>query len=376
MILGTAKKRAPEGQPVAGWWRRYWGLAIDGLLSLIVGSLAALAITGVALDALVDAFNKTKEQASGKAAILLEKLQNGQVPDPQSALDTKVGQQIGQAFANNLALNPAQWAVLIAAILLFVLFVFYNNIMRVHTKGRTLGDQLVGIYKIRANTSWLSWGQAFLRYLILLALAWGSGIGGNGTNAVLTAIGAVFGVLYIVNFALPLFDNRGQTLNDKIVRSYVVHPDRFGVAMHAQQPASPDEAEWPGAGVYEGIENENPYVAPYQTGVAGQPPASVAAGAAGVAAGGAAVAGTADSLTPDVPGGFAPPESPTGEAVNLPTGPASSATADQEHATSELNVADAGEADSNPTTVIPTGSADAGDSGGSASSGSPDSAAK
>lgn len=325
MMLGTAKKRAPEGQPIAGWWRRYFGLIVDGLLVFAVGSLAGLAIAGVAADALYDAFMKTKEQSTGKAAVLLQKLQDGTLPDPQTALDSAAGREIGQNFSNNLSLNFGQWAVLIAAILLFLLFVFYNNIMRVHTKGRTLGDQLVGIYKIKGNTSWLSWGQAILRYLLILVLAWGSGLGGSGTTSLLTIVGTILGVLYLVNYLLPLFDNRGQTIVDKIVRSFVVHPDRFGVAMHAQQPPASEESDWPGAGVYDGIENENPYVAAYPAGVAGQPPASVSsdAAAASAAAGAGAAAGVTSATTalPEAPGGFAPADKPAGEAVTLPKGP-------------------------------------------------------
>lgn len=79
--------------------------------------------------------------------------------------------------------------------------------------GQTPGKQLVGIRAVRADGRPLGWGMTFVREFVIKFLIIG------------TLSGFLFGIVFFVNYLLPLFDKDLQTIHDKVVSSVVVRLD-------------------------------------------------------------------------------------------------------------------------------------------------------
>ncbi len=80
--------------------------------------------------------------------------------------------------------------------------------------GQTPGKQLLGIRAVKVTGEPMGWGLTFVREFFIKGIVIGflSGITG--------------GILYAVNYLLPLFDTDNQTLHDKMISSVVIKDAR------------------------------------------------------------------------------------------------------------------------------------------------------
>jgi uncharacterized RDD family membrane protein YckC len=80
----------------------------------------------------------------------------------------------------------------------------YNSVYLVYTRGFSIGQGVVKIKVVNAQGQLLSGGTAFLRLLVRVLFQ-------------------LVAVLSILDMLWPLWDERRQTLHDKIVNSYVIN---------------------------------------------------------------------------------------------------------------------------------------------------------
>ncbi len=93
---------------------------------------------------------------------------------------------------------------LIIVPLVSLLVGLYNSVYLVYTRGFSIGQGVVKIKVVSAQGQLLSGGTAFLRLLIRVVFQF-------------------IAVLSILDMLWPLWDERRQTLHDKIVNSYVIN---------------------------------------------------------------------------------------------------------------------------------------------------------
>jgi uncharacterized RDD family membrane protein YckC len=80
----------------------------------------------------------------------------------------------------------------------------YNSVYLVYTRGFSIGQGMMKIKVVTAQGQLLSGGTAFLRLLIRVVFQF-------------------IAVLSILDLLWPLWDERRQTLHDKVVNSYVIN---------------------------------------------------------------------------------------------------------------------------------------------------------
>lgn len=97
--------------------------------------------------------------------------------------------------------DPLGIVIVLLSIAIYFGFDLWNRGIRVGTKGRSLGKQVVGITIVRADTgTLLGGGGGFLRWLI-------------------TSVFGALSCVGLVDVLWPLWDDRKQTLHDKVVTS-------------------------------------------------------------------------------------------------------------------------------------------------------------
>lgn len=155
----------PQGSPwgeYAGWWSRVGAQLLDGLITLAVICIplivgAVLAFKDVETDPITD------EITGG--------------------------------------VDPVGVVIMVLGGLLYLVFDIWNRGVRVGTKGQSLGKQVVGIRVAKdADGQLLGGGGGFLRWLMTFVLNLISCVG-------------------LLDVLWPLWDNKKQTLHDKIVGS-------------------------------------------------------------------------------------------------------------------------------------------------------------
>ncbi|MGB5953680.1 MAG: RDD family protein [Ornithinimicrobium sp.] len=177
---GTA--RTPDGQRIAGWWRRVLARIVDsillGLLSLVLLPLVAPDFTATAQE-LVDAFS-------------------AQAPD-QDQVNSIVEQMTAQVARLSFASA--------------VLSIVYETVF-LKFLAATPGKLLVGVrVRLRDQAGPLEWNTCGIR-----ALVWH----GPSLLAVVPFLGNIAGLVQIVNGLWPLWDAKKQSLNDKVAKTNVV----------------------------------------------------------------------------------------------------------------------------------------------------------
>lgn len=153
---------APGGaSPYAGWWLRVGAQLIDGVIAgIILGVIVVigtfLAFAGAEVDPVTDEISDV---------------------------------------------NPLGVVIMGIGFLLYLAFDLWNRGVRVGAKGQSLGKQLVGIRIVRAQDgSLLGAGSGSLRWLI-------------------TFLFALTSCISLVDVLWPLWDDKNQTLHDKVVGS-------------------------------------------------------------------------------------------------------------------------------------------------------------
>lgn len=173
----------PDGQPLAGWWRRFFARILDGLLmSVVVGLL------------------------------LFPVFAPDVIGDFQTWIDEIVNLPQGSTTAPTV---PARIYTQLSRVGLVsaVLYLLYEVIMLKMASG-TLGKLALGIrVRLRDQPGPLSWGTSAIRGLV-----W------QGPNllGVIPFGGGLGNLVTLLNGLWPLWDSKKQSLNDKVAKTNVV----------------------------------------------------------------------------------------------------------------------------------------------------------
>ncbi len=199
----------PDGQVLAGWWRRAFGLILDNIL---IGFLTLIFV--VLYGAVTGAFDDLIDQAAFDD--LLAKLEAD--PSYQPSLEEFT------AF-----LGPGWGTLLVLSIGCSLILGFINGVLFVSSSGQTVGDRIVKLRKVVAGRAAPSLGAATVRWIIP-----------NGLNVLgnLPLVGLFAIVALLVDYLWPLWDPQNQTWQDKAARTHVERADLAGPL--ATTPASDD----------------------------------------------------------------------------------------------------------------------------------------
>ncbi len=225
MIIGTAKKQIPSGQAVGGWWRRAHASIVNAWLGFFVIILAWVLIAIVVGRTISRAFTQTRLDVTDAWTTYLA--------DPLNS--TMTSNSLIRAtiddFKANLHLTALGKFTIVFAIIGVIVFYVYNHIIRVSRKGRSYGDQLLGLYRVDNEGHFLTLRVAFFRGALLFVISLISQVLYLQSSSVLHSLGSALGLFTFVSVMWPLFDKHGQTIVEKFVGVYVTHPDRFGIAL-------------------------------------------------------------------------------------------------------------------------------------------------
>ena len=189
----------PDGQVLAGWWRRAFGLILDNVL---IGFLTLMFV--VLYGAVTGAFDDLIDQAAFDD--LLAKLEAD--PNYQPSLEEFT------AF-----LGPGWGTLLLLSIGCSLILGFINGVLLVSSSGQTVGDRVVKLRKVIVGRRPPSFGAATLRWIIP-----------NGLNVLgnLPLVGLFAIVALLTNYLWPLWDAQNQTWQDKAARTHVERADLAG----------------------------------------------------------------------------------------------------------------------------------------------------
>lgn len=167
----AAYSGVPQGVTFAHWGKRVGGALIDGLVSL-VGMVPA----AIGLVMFVASVETTTDPVTG-------------------AVTSESTGGTGAAVA----------LIVIGALLTFAIAI-WNVIFKQGTTGYTIGKGIMGIKLVKAETGLpIGVGMALVRYIVTQLI-----------SGITCGIGGLLDVLW------PLWDDKKQTLHDKVVGTYVI----------------------------------------------------------------------------------------------------------------------------------------------------------
>ncbi len=195
-LAGQVGRIGPDGQILAGWWRRVGGYLLD---SLIVGLPAAIAWV---------------------VATVVITSNGGSIFD-RDAWDDVVAQiEAGVTPSNSelfSVIAPGFWTVAIISAAVWLVLSLFNGVYLVSRSGQTLGDRAANVRKVMAGRTVPGFGTALARWLI--------------PNVLFALVGNVVPFGFLLSwgdYLWPLWDPKSQTLHDKMVRTYVERADLAG----------------------------------------------------------------------------------------------------------------------------------------------------
>lgn len=181
----AAAATTPDGQPLAGWWRRVGAYVIDGVI--------LVAITGVL------GFSQVRQIVSAYGDLFDEIARSAGSGSPAPAQ----GDLMAELAAPYLVLS----VISLALSLLY-------NVGFLKWKAATPGKLALGMrVRLRELPGPLSWGTVLLRWFgqnWYQLLSW------------VPVLGGVLGIYLFVDDLWPLWDSRKQALHDKIAKTNVV----------------------------------------------------------------------------------------------------------------------------------------------------------
>lgn len=196
-------KFGPDGQALAGWWRRFAGYLIDAIVLGFVTTLA-VGIIGALSGAFSDVINMTAFEE------LLDKM------EPNAA-----GEQTYQPTPEEVSavLGPGFMTLVVTGWLVYLILSMLNGVVLVARSGQTVGDRVVQTRKVVAGRRPPTLGAALLRWLIPTTLLMASNI---------PFLGFAGYAAWLVDHLRPLWDNKRQTWHDKAASTYVERADVAG----------------------------------------------------------------------------------------------------------------------------------------------------
>jgi uncharacterized RDD family membrane protein YckC len=253
MRLGTKSKTTPSGLPSAGWWRRVVATLVDDTLTIVVVWVSALICATVIGKVVLTAVTKTIEDVRVKL---------GDVVDGAQFTAGNIQQQIHDLIAawrasgktpndlvnllvkdyyHNLHLSFVQALILLVCVAGSIYFVIYNHVIRISRKGRSFGDEIVGIYTVTETAKFPSYKAALIRYFVLGVLVALVSVVGTVFSSLANLTNTIAAVVIYVDVLYPLFDKHARALHDVIAKTYPAHPDRFGYALEHMAPSAVSE---------------------------------------------------------------------------------------------------------------------------------------
>jgi uncharacterized RDD family membrane protein YckC len=177
--------RTPDGQRLAGWWRRLGAYLLDGI---VVGALSTLVGWGF-VHRIVDGYREFFD-AAVKAS------ENGTAAPSQSDLLSHVA--------------GATAGITVIAILVSLVY----NAVFLKTRAATPGKLALGMrVRLRDQPGPLTWGTILLRWLVQNVATLLNVVPGIGTLA---------SIFPLLDGLWPLWDGKKQALHDKAARTNVV----------------------------------------------------------------------------------------------------------------------------------------------------------
>jgi|1185.fasta_scaffold48428_1 uncharacterized RDD family membrane protein YckC len=175
----------PDGQQLAGWWRRMFALWIDGIILAILGTIFAWRYVQ-AFERAISNFMDAAVQAGQRGA---------PPPDTAPFVSAITGPIIG-----------------IAMVGLIVGFIYEVGFLKAFQA--TPGKMVLGMeVRLREMPGPMPWGALMLRWLLKRGVA----------IVQILLIGLlIYPVYYMVNYLWPVFDAKKQALHDKAARTNVV----------------------------------------------------------------------------------------------------------------------------------------------------------
>jgi uncharacterized RDD family membrane protein YckC len=240
--LGTKAKTTPSGLPAAGWWRRGVATLIDDVLGFVViwfAGLFAASIIGKVIwtavtQTIIDVRTKLGDVVHGIATSdnvqqQIQDLVNAYRASGKTPND--LGELLINAYINNLHLTVTQGLLLAVCVIGCFYFAIYNHIIRIHRKGRSFGDGLVGIYTVTDAAFFPNYRAAIVRYLSMGLIAGTISAVGSFSSSVADVTNVLTATVLLVDLLFPLFDKHARSLHDLIAGTYPAHPDRFGYSL-------------------------------------------------------------------------------------------------------------------------------------------------
>ena len=176
---------APDGRPFASFWRRFFGLFIDGIVLAIPTGILLVAVLAPVFTKLIDAISAL----------------------PPNATQAQIN-QVSTDFTNSLPVGAFVGVALINA---GIGLLYYGICL--HLWGRTLGGQLVGIRCIDDHGDNPTWRQSFTREGVVVAF--------NLIGSV-PWLGLIGSVLLLINYLSMLWSPQKQCWMDRVASTYVV----------------------------------------------------------------------------------------------------------------------------------------------------------
>lgn len=188
----------PDGQPLAGWWRRAGGYLIDWLIAVIAALLTASVASAVIL---------------GMGGELFDEARMAQLNDALLAGTAPTLSEFLQALA------PGFWTMLAITVAVWLIISLVNGVYLISVNGRTLGDRVVGTRKVMRGRMVPTFGIALARWAIPNVLFQ------------IIPVAVIGAVLLLGDYLWPLGDRQSQTLHDKMTGTYVERADLAGPPM-------------------------------------------------------------------------------------------------------------------------------------------------
>lgn len=186
----------PDGQILAGWWRRAGGYLIDSILVGIPASIAWVISTAV---------------ITGSGGSIFDADAWDNVVSTFEAGGTPSNSELLEVLA------PGFWTVFVVATVVWLIASLINGVYLVSRSGQTIGDRAINVRKVMAGRTVPTFGTALARWLV--------------PNVLFSIVANVVPLGFLIawlDYLWPLWDSKSQTVHDKMVRTYVERSDFAG----------------------------------------------------------------------------------------------------------------------------------------------------
>jgi uncharacterized RDD family membrane protein YckC len=189
MVVEVSRDFTPDGEPLAGWGRRYSARVVDGVILWVLW--------------LAFGWHYLSMMVSGYSAVIHQLVQDRQEGRPSPPPDL-LAQQLTSAVAPGL--------IGFVVVVLVVRFVYEVGFLKGFAA--TPGKMVLGLQvRLRSRPGPLPWGTVLLRWFSQF---------GYGLLSVIPFVGYVSSVYWLLDYLWPLWDGKRQALHDKAAATNVV----------------------------------------------------------------------------------------------------------------------------------------------------------